>query len=346
MTTPAEPQPDRLRASLRVNNDLPLDQLVALAQAAESVGFDQLWVSHDLFLRSAPVLLSVLARETSRLALGAGILNPYSQHPAELAMAAATLQEVSGGRFLLGIGAGASDFLGWAGIPRPAPLSTVRAAVAGLRALLCGKRPADEPGAGPGWEPQAFLRFRADAPPVYLGAMSPRMLALAGEVADGVIAVLYPPEHYPDVRRQIEVGAVRAGRDPATLDLPACVWCSVDEDPGRARAVMAEKVAYYGPSMAAAQLQRVGLSPEDFVPLRRALQEGGGDRVAELATPGMLSIGIVGTPDDVVRRCRPLVEAGARHLSFGPPLGPDVVSAAETLGRQVLVRLRPGAANR
>ena len=93
-----------MRFSVRVNNDLSVAELTSLAVAAEAAGFDQVWVSNDLFLRSAPVLAATLAARTSRIALGIGVMNPYSVHPAELAMMAATLQEASGGRFLLGIG--------------------------------------------------------------------------------------------------------------------------------------------------------------------------------------------------------------------------------------------------
>jgi alkanesulfonate monooxygenase SsuD/methylene tetrahydromethanopterin reductase-like flavin-dependent oxidoreductase (luciferase family) len=94
------------KASLRLNNDVPAGLLVEVAQLAETVGFDELWVSHDLFLRSAPVLLAAAAGATTRIGIGSCVLNPHSAHPAELAMTAATLQEVSGGRFRLGIGAG------------------------------------------------------------------------------------------------------------------------------------------------------------------------------------------------------------------------------------------------
>jgi len=107
-----------VRFSLRVNNDLDLGALTGLAVAAEDAGIDQLWVSNDLMMRSAPALLGALFTKTSRLHLGIGIMNPYSVHPAELAMTAATLQEMSGGRFLLGLGAGSAEFLNWIGIPQ------------------------------------------------------------------------------------------------------------------------------------------------------------------------------------------------------------------------------------
>ena len=89
-----------MRFSIRLNNDLPIEQYVAIAQAAEAAGFDQLWVSHDLFLRSAPVILSACALATERIQLGTCILNPYTMHPSEIAMLAATLDELSGGGYL------------------------------------------------------------------------------------------------------------------------------------------------------------------------------------------------------------------------------------------------------
>src|SRR2546425_798812 len=78
-----------------------------LAQAAEAAGFDQFWVSNDLFLRSVWIILSSVAQATERIQIGTCIVNPYTLHPAEMAMAAATLDELSNGRFLLGLSSGA-----------------------------------------------------------------------------------------------------------------------------------------------------------------------------------------------------------------------------------------------
>ncbi|MDL1899773.1 LLM class flavin-dependent oxidoreductase, partial [Anaerolineae bacterium CFX9] len=100
-----------MRFSLRFNNDLPAADYVRLARAAEAAGIDQFWVSDDLFLRSAPVILTAVALATTRLEIGTCIVNPYTLHPAEMAMIAATLDEVSGGRFNLGLSSGAAEFL-------------------------------------------------------------------------------------------------------------------------------------------------------------------------------------------------------------------------------------------
>ena len=104
-----------MRFSIRLNNDLPLAEVVTLAQAAEAHGFDQFWISNDLFLRSAPVILGAVGRATTRIELGIGILNPYTINPGEIAMMAATLDELTGCRFNLGLASGAANFLQWVG---------------------------------------------------------------------------------------------------------------------------------------------------------------------------------------------------------------------------------------
>ena len=323
-----------VRFSVRVNNDLSFADLLALAEAAELAGFDQLWVSNDLFLRSAPVLAGALAARTDRIGLGIAIMNPYSVHVSELAMAAATVQEVSGGRFLLGLGAGAEKFLGWAGIARTRPLATTRTALAVLRTLL-GHRDVDA-GLLPGWfGPDSVLRFPLGRPvPVYIGAMGPKMLEMAGRHADGVLPLLYPPERYAAVRQQVLAGAAPGRRE---VDLPACFWVSLSGDQAAARAALAEKLAYYGPSIPAEVLAPAGLRPQDFGPAATLAHRG--QVAAGLIDDRMLALGVAGDTADVLARCRALRRLDAKHLSFGPPLGPDPVAAIRLLGEAVLPAL-------
>src|SRR5262245_13023252 len=129
-----------MRFSLRVGNSLPLPDHLAIARAAERAGFEQVWVSHDLFGRSSPVIAAAMAAATQRIQVGIACLNPYSLHPAEIAMLAASLDELTGSRFILGLAAGSDEFLRWAGIEQSRPLSAVRDALAGVRGLLRGER--------------------------------------------------------------------------------------------------------------------------------------------------------------------------------------------------------------
>ena len=314
---------------MRFNNDLPVQRFAQIAALAEESGFDQVWVSNDLFWRSAQVLVTAAAAATSRIALGVGVFNPVSMHVSEIAMAAATLHEVSGGRFLLGIGAGADRFLEWAGLAPHPPVARTRKALTELRALLSGDAPA-------GWSSDGRLRTGAAPVSIYLGAMGPRMLEIAGEAADGALPLLFPPEHYVTARGQVARGAIRAGRDIADIDVAACVWCSIDDDRERARRALAEKIAYYGPSFSPYLLERASISADDFQPVIEAMSRGALEQAAGLVTAGMLRLGIAGSARDVAERCLGLVAAGARHISFGPPLGPDPERAIAALGREVL----------
>ncbi len=329
-----------MRYSLRLNNDLTAADYVALARAAERHGFHQLWISHDLFLRSAPVLITAVLQATERIEVGAGIMNPHTVHPAELAMFAATLDELSGNRFNLGLGAGAADFLRWVGIEDSRPAATMRETILAVRAWLAGDR---APSGRFVAEPRAaYLRFAAPrVTPIYLGAMGPTMLRLAGELADGALPLLFPPEHWSTVRPLIDEGARR--RDPAlppTIDVAACVWVSLAHDTAAARRALAEKIAYYGHALGALIYERLGVTREEFAPIERAITvERDLDRACSMVDDRMLKIGLAGSPSALIDRLRPLMAGGARHVSFGPPLGPDPLRAVELLGRDVLPAL-------
>ncbi|HEC10315.1 MAG TPA: LLM class flavin-dependent oxidoreductase [Acidimicrobiales bacterium] len=328
----------RPRFSLRLNNDLTLDQYREIARMAEAAGVERLWISHDLYGASAPALLGALAEATDRLGLGIGIMNPYTVHPAELAMAAATLAEMSGGRFALGLGAGAEGFLRTAGIRRTRPLATTRQALLAVRSLLRGDTPS--PGGSEsafGWEGEPRLWRSPGEVPIYLAATGPRMRALAGELADGVLALALPPETYPDIVSQVGAGVTGSDRECGP-DVPLCVWVSVAPDLERAREALAPKLALYGREMSPDLLDRVGLTPGDFGPLERAWRSGG-TNLGESLTPAMERLAVVGDPDRVAGRCSELLVTGVDHLSFGPPFGTDPVAGVGLLLDEVLPRL-------
>lgn len=325
-----------MRFSLRFNNDLPASKYIRLAQAAEAAGFDQFWISHDLFWRHAWTILGAIATATRRIHIGVGIANPYTQHVSDIAMAAATLDELSGGRALLGFGAGAADFLRWVGIDQTVPLAVVRESLLAFDRLF-----QKSPVSLPRWTPEAYLRFPTRRIPVYLGAMSPKMTRLIGSLADGGLPLLLPPEQFSEVMGQVEAGAAEAGRSLDEIDVAACVWCSVSADRAAARTALQAKIAYYGHAFSASLLARVGLTHADFVEIERLVQtEHNLAAASDLVTDQMLQLGMVGTAADLIPRLEGLAARGARHLSFGPPLGPDPLEAIVALGREVLPHFR------
>ena len=329
-----------MKFSLRFNNDLRVHDYITYAKAAEAAGFDQFWVSDDLFLRSAPVILTAVALATERIEIGTCILNPYTVHPAEIAMFAATLDELSGGRFNLGISCGAEDFISnWLGMAFRQPRTLVVEAVKAINRLTSNQNAAMD-GEVLRWSEEAWLRFEARRRvPIYLGAMSPRMLEEIGAISDGGLPLLFPPEHFANILPYVELGLTRAGRNIEEIDLAACIWCSVSEDQRAAEAMLADKIAYYGHAMSPLILANLGLVREDFEQIRQTYHLAGDKAAARrLVTPKMMRIGIAGSSAELLARLESLVALGVRHLSFGPPLGPDIVAAIETLGRDIIPR--------
>ena len=331
-----------MKFSLRFNNDLPVRDYVRYAQAAEAAGFDQFWVSNDLFLRSAPVILSAVAIATQRIKIGSCILNPFTMHPSEIAMFAATLDELSGGRFNLGISSGAEDFMRWLGLEFRYPRTRVLETISAINKLTANQNAASD-GAALKWTDEAWLRFRSERRvPIYLGAMSPKMLQAIGEVADGGLPLLFPPEHYANILPQVQRGLARSGRTLNDIDLAACIWCSLSDDQAAAQATLADKIAYYGHAMSPTLLEQLGLSQADFAPIRQAWHiEGDREKARRLVTPQMLRIGIAGTTAVLIERLDALVSLGVRHISFGPPLGPDISAAIEAIGSAVIPHFAP-----
>lgn len=330
-----------MKFSLRLNNDRPAAEYIALAQAAEAAGFDQFWVSDDLFLRSATVILAAVAQATSHIEIGTCILNPYTINPAEIAMEAATLDELSNGRFNLGLSSGAGEFLKWVGItpkkPRTAVIETARA----INRLLSGKR-APSRGEFLQWSDEAYLRFKPlRRIPIYIGAMSPKMLRTIGEIGDGGLPLLFPPEHYETVMPYIREGVEKAGRNIDSIDVAACVWCSISDDAKAAEDALREKIAYYGHALSPLIWERLGLPRTDFAPIEQAMMvENDAEKAKSLVTESMLKIGIAGTTADLTARLEKLVEMGVRHISLGPPLGPDPLKAVKIIGRTVLPKFK------
>lgn len=325
-----------MRFSLRLNNDLTAPQYIELAQRAETLGFDQFWVSNDLFLRSAGVIMTAAALNTDRIRIGSCILNPYTMNTAEIAMLAATLDEVSDGRFLLGISAGAAEFLGWVGLRHGSPLTAMRESVTAVRQLLSNRR-AECDGKFLRWGSEAYMRFPVKRQvPIYIGGMGVRMLALTGEIGDGALPLLFPPERFYAAREQVAKGRRRRIESDEEFDFATCVWVSASRDRAAARRVLAQKVAYYGNAINETLLSDMGLSKADFEPISRALVEDKSeDRAIDLITDDMLRIGIVGDSAHIIERLEPLVADGAVHISFGPPLGPNFGEALRILGEVV-----------
>ena len=328
-----------MRFSISLNSGHgPTAEAVRLAVLAEKNGLECVWYCQDLFQRDVWVFLTAAAAHTEENDLGTGIVTPYTVNPAELAMHAATLDEYSGGRVRLGVSVGAVEFLRWVGIEARRPLSAMRESIELIRRLLKGERVEHDGRVFRGWTRDAYMRFEPlrDRIPVYLGAQSRRMLELTGEIADGGLPLLFPPEYIEDVLGHISTGAARAGRRIEDIDVVGCIWFSVSDDPEAAMDALRGLVSFYGPHLAPEMIGKVGLRPEDFDPIREALSAQDFERARAMVTDEMARIAIHGTPEDCVERIDQLIGKGLTHIRFGPPLGPDPKETIRLIGEEII----------
>jgi len=278
-------------------------ELIELVRAADRCGYDSFWMP-EAWERDAFTLLTELALKTERIHLGAGIVNVFSRSPALLAMSAATLDEISGGRFRLGLGtSGARVVEDFHGIRFDKPLTRLREAIQIIRLLLAGER-ADFDG-------QCFrlARFklgfkplRADLP-IYVAALAPKSLMQLGELADGWLPVHWPREQLAEGIGHIRRGTEGASRELSHIEIAPMVNLVVSDDPSKARERARLPIAYYVGGMGDFyhdSLARLGFAAEaDGV--RSAWQAGRRKEAVRVVTDEMVDrIAICGS----VEQCR------------------------------------------
>ncbi|MEM4494622.1 MAG: LLM class flavin-dependent oxidoreductase [Candidatus Caldarchaeum sp.] len=323
--------------SIRLNSDLCDSRTaVKLSELCENTGFDGFWYCEDLFKRDAWVVLSAAAASTSLIKLGTAIVNPFSSNVVEIAMRAATLAELSGGRFCLGIGVGAPETLRWAGLNVDKPLQGLYAAVDKLRKLL-------DNGTGP---PNALTFKVSHKIPIYIGGQGRKTVEAIGRIGDGGLPLIIPPESAQKFLPIIHEGARKVGRDVSSIDISACLWYYVAETKEELNSCrkLRELIAYYGPLLSEEVLNTAGLSRQDFTSIAKLVAEQLIDEAIELVTPKMFNLAITSTydePQKILHRFRELMRMGVKHFNIGPPLGEDLGKAIEFTGR-VLGGLKTG----
>lgn len=217
---------------------------VAMARRAEALGYDSVWVTHgggrDSFL-----VLAAYGAATTRIGLGNGVVPIHPRHPVATAQSALTLAEMTGGRFRLGLGVShrpsIEDMLG---LDLGPPLALMREYVAVLRGAL---------GAGADFKGRHYrvrwsiaMPQRPPAPPIYLAALAPRMLELAGEIADGAILWLTPPAYVRDIALPaIERGRRRAGRALDGFEIVVAVPLAITDDRATALTTFRQELVRY-----------------------------------------------------------------------------------------------------
>lgn len=321
------------------------DAQLALVREAERLGYDSVWASEGYGVDPATTL-AWLAAGTERINLGSGVLQVSGRTAIAAAMAATTVDRVSGGRFLLGLGAsGPQVSEGWHGRRYERPLAHLRDYVAVVRTALEG-RPVEHDGPEivlPLPDSRGKALSMTVSPvrrplPVHLAAMGPKAVALAGEIADGWLPIHFPPEHLAEMSEHLRAGAARAGRDAARVEVSPMVMAMVDDDADYARDLVRPMLALYLGGMGTRGVNfynrlahRLGFGPA-AARVQDAYFDGDlGEAMEEVPDDLVDALTVCGTPAQVRERLAAYRKAGATRLIVGLN-APTVDDRAEQLG--------------
>jgi 5,10-methylenetetrahydromethanopterin reductase len=322
----------------------PVSRVADLAATCERLGFDSFWVADQRWMRDVWVSLAAAATRTSRILLGTRVTDPYVRHPALTAVAIASVDELSGGRAVLGLGAGGSGFREM-GIERRKPVVALREMIELIRRLLAGEE-VDYPG--------ELVRFRKGAlefptrrdVPIVVVARGPQILKLGGRIADGVmVASMASPEAVRWGLEHVERGIREAGRPPGAVERSSMVYASISDDGPAARWIVRRGIAaaLLGSFPHYEFLAASGLAvPPEMWALLEKREPDYPRLMAAIPDAFVDHLGLAGTPAECAAQITRLVAAGIRHVVLAPlPVDElNVESVIVPFAEEVVPRVR------
>jgi 5,10-methylenetetrahydromethanopterin reductase len=341
---PCQVVTERVRFGVGVWQGYTTTRLTELARLIESEGFDQLWYANHKLYRDLWIGMAIAAQATQHIELGTFVAEPYSQHPAQIAAAIATIDELSGGRAILGLGAGGANFKEL-GAQRIRPAQALRESVEIARGLLRGERIAYRGQVYTADDIWLHLPSRADLP-IVVASRGDRVLRMAGEVADGVMIATYAtPEGLRHGRDMVSEGLGRGGRAATDIQLMTRVDVCIDEDPRAARdavrPMIAAMVMASYPDTAFLVHAGLEITPELATMAQQkneALAFASGHLVPD---EFVRQFAWVGTPTQVAEQIAAVVDSGFRTIVFlAQPMNLDPAPTLHCFAQEVAPRVR------
>ena len=295
---------------------LPMDAIPELARQAEAHGFDCAW-GGEANNKDPTVMLSAIAAVTRQLKVGSAIYHILGRTPATLALQAVGLDELTGGRFLLGIGSSNPTIAKWHGQTFDHPLGRVREYIDIVRAAMRGEKLAFD---GKYFTAQNFkMAFKPSGRtiPIYLAAFGSQMTRLAGRLTDGVLINMANPTEIRRIAEEVKAGAIEAGKDPAKMEIICKIRCSIAPNYDTARDALSHALTYYAlADYYRDLLGRMGFAGE-VEAMRGAWKSGGFHAARKLVSDRMFSslplVAATSAPQ-VVEQIKPYVDAGATRV--------------------------------
>jgi F420-dependent oxidoreductase-like protein len=308
-----------------------IGRAIERVRRAEELGYDSAYATH-IAERDSLALIEAYAARTERIHVGTGVTPIYSRTPVAMAQTAATIDELSGGRMRLGLGVSHKVTVeGWYGQKLEKPVTAMREYVGIVRAILRG----EDPPPSERW-PTSFhfmgYQARADLP-IYIAALSPRMLQLAGEIADGVVLWLCNHAYVREVVvPEVTKGLERAGRSMDGFDVVAAVPAAVTDDPEAARArLRGDLIPYFSLPFYRAVIERCGYE-EDVAGFDAGMQKGDTEAaVGAISDRFLQTLTAIGSQEEAAASVQRYREAGATSPCIGGVPGTDFNATLEAL---------------
>ena len=321
----------RIGFAFGVSAQLSVQDVVELAKTAEEKGYESFWITEGSG-RDSISQLAVVAANTSDIRLGTGIVNIYSRSPSLMAMTAASMDDISQGRFILGLGAGHKQTIeGNHGVPLLKPATRMRDYISIVKSALKGGQVAYQGGAvSVSAFTLAMKPFRSSLP-VYVATLGGPMAEVAGEVADGVVPLLASPEGIQELVSGIKMGAERVGRSPSEVDVACFIIAAASHDASAAEAEARRQIARYARLPFYQKMMRIsGFEPEMEV-IAKAWVEGNGAEVPGLISDRMLdSLALIGNPEDWTDSVQRFVDAGVTlPIVYAAAVGEDALGSLQ-----------------
>ena len=222
---------------------VPSTGILEAAQVAEQRGFGAIWKGESNS-RDPAVIPSSIAARTSRIELGTAVYHIFARTPVTAGYLAATLNELSRGRFILGLGCANATLASWHGTQYDKPVGRMREYIDIVRKVYAGHKMESQ---GKYFSSRGFkLSFPTEQPlRVFMAALGPQMTHLAGQIADGVVTNMANPEQVAAIAAGVCAGATEAGRDPSAIEVVVKVRCAVNDDLGAAKVALKNIATFY-----------------------------------------------------------------------------------------------------
>jgi 5,10-methylenetetrahydromethanopterin reductase len=326
-----------------VPGNITVKQVVNYCKLAEQKDIDFAWITNHYNNRHCYPTLAAIAEATDSIKMGPGIMNTFTDTPAAIASFMCTLNEISDGRAVLGIGPGDLSTLPKLAIEASKPLSRLREGVQQINALCAGEEVKksgdmeffDYDGAK---LTGVTLPAKKKQIPVYIGAQGPKMLELAGQIGQGALINASNPKDF-----DLAIPAIKAACDAVDekkfkkFDVGAYTAMSIDQSEKKARNAAKIVAAFIAAGSPPPLLERHGLDLDNVGKIKDALARFDFGAVGGLVGDAEIdAFTIAGTPEMVKEKCDNLTASGVTQIIFGSPLGPDMTNSIRLLGKYII----------